>query len=432
MRLFVWLSLLVVAVCSGNEQQSDQTTGVRWRDLHVSVSSDGTTLLQPSSGFIPSGHLCGIIGPSGGGKSTFLAALGGVTPNHSGLDVKGNVWWQGVNDTKSTLSMKDGQVAWLQQHDAFFSMLTTREAVDMAAFLEFPNLPKSKRNELVESSLDALGLKNVQHRPIGDRTLGRGGLSGGEKRRLSVALELLSTPRLFLADEPTTGLDSSQAGKVVRLIRLLAKERHIPCVASLHQPRASIWRMLDSFILLGPGGRVCYMGSRKDATSYFAKLGYKCPPETNPAEYFIDLMSIDTEDPVDAAKDEARIEELARAFSQHQAKNEKLHGGESVWQPPPKTNNLLLARYNRHSLRPVRWIRRSMALLRRSWRQNIRNNKINALRLLAAVGNSFLFSQIFATVKKGVPTAKSIADRVALLSFGVINMSMVRTVSVLL
>lgn len=306
-------------------------------------------------------------------------------------------------------------------------MLTTREAVDMAAFLEFPNLPKSKRDELVDSTLDALGLSKVQNRPIGDRTLGRGGLSGGEKRRLSVALELLSTPRLFLADEPTTGLDSSQAGKVVHLIGQLAKERHIPCVASLHQPRASIWRMLDSFILLGPGGRVCYMGNRKDATSYFARLGYKCPPETNPAEYFIDLMSIDTEDPVDAVKDEARIEELANAFARHMAKNEQLHGSERIWQPPRKNSNLLSQfTNNRSSIHPVRWVRRFMALLQRSWRQNVRNNKINALRLLAAVGNSFLFSQIFATVKKGVPTAKSIADRVALLSFGVINMSMVR------
>jgi len=304
-------------------------------------------------------------------------------------------------------------------------MLTTREAVDMAAFLEFPNLSKSKRDELVDSSLDALGLKKVQHRPIGDRTLGRGGLSGGEKRRLSVALELLSTPRLFLADEPTTGLDSSQAGKVVRLIAELAKERHIPCVASLHQPRASIWRILDSFILLGPGGRLCYMGSRKDATFYFANLGYKCPPETNPAEYFIDLMSIDTEDPDEAVKDEARIEELAAAFSRHMNKNEQLHGSESVWQPPRKTNRGVQLN---GSIHPVRWARRSMALLQRSWRQNIRNNKINALRMLAAVGNSFLFSQIFATVKKGVPTAKSIADRVALLSFGVINMSMVSAV----
>jgi len=440
------LLLLLVITAAAQEagtkasKEDDETTGVGWRDLHVETSNGIITLLQPSSGFIPAGHLCGIIGPSGGGKSTFLAALGGVTPNHSGLKVEGYVWWQDANQTKSTLSMKDGQVAWLQQHDAFFSMLTTREAVDMAAFLEFPHLSKSKRDELVDSSLDALGLAAVQNRPIGDRTVGRGGagLSGGEKRRLSVALELLSTPQLFLADEPTTGIDSSQAGKVVGLIARLAKERHIPCLCSLHQPRASIWRMLDSFILMGPGGRVCYMGSRKDATAYFANLGYKCLPETNPAEYFIDLMSIDTEDPENAAKDEARIEELAVAFARHMAKNEKklYHGSDriSIWQPPiqqtsmhHRISGITIPSGGTTSIQPILWARRSMALLQRSWRQNYRNHRVNIIRLVAAAGNSFLFSKIFATVKKGVPTAKSIADRVALLSFGVINMTMVST-----
>ena len=297
-------------------------------------------------------------------------------------------------------------------------MLTTREAVDLAAFLEFPDLPKSKRDELVESSLDALGLKAVQHRPIGDRATGGGGLSGGERRRLSVALELLSTPHLFLADEPTTGLDSAQAGKVLHLIAQLAKERHIPCLCTLHQPRASIWKMFDSFILLGPGGRVCYMGSRKNATKYFAELGYNCPQETNPAEFFIDLVSVDTEDPIEAAKDEARIEKLAKAFSLRLKKSKE---SDSTWQPPSKS----IAVSSKAAVHPFRLIRRSLALLRRSWRQNVRNHKVNALRLGAAIGNSLLFSAIFGTVR-GAPSTKSVADRVALLSFGVINMSMVR------
>jgi ABC-type multidrug transport system ATPase subunit len=296
-------------------------------------------------------------------------------------------------------------------------MLTTREAVDMAAFLQFPQLRKSKRDELVESSLDALGLKTVQHRPIGDRTTGKGGLSGGEKRRLSVALELLSTPRLFLADEPTTGLDSSQASKVVRLIAQLAKERHIPCMCTLHQPRASIWKMFDSFILLGPRGRVCYMGSRQNATNYFSGMGYKCPPETNPAEFFIDLVSVDTEDPIQAAEDEARIEALAIAFALRKTKSSEMNSA-----LPPSN---LLAVSSNGALKPIRWVRRSLALLQRSWRQNIRNHKVNALRLGAAIGNSLLFAEIFGTVR-GVPSTKSVADRVALLSFGVINMSMVR------
>ena len=102
--LAIWLlfSLLFTTTTAAPEQHSEAEAGVRWRDLQVSTSSDGTTLLQPSSGFIPSGHLCGIIGPSGGGKSTFLAALGGVTPNHSGLRVSGYVWWEDDNGNDAT------------------------------------------------------------------------------------------------------------------------------------------------------------------------------------------------------------------------------------------------------------------------------------------------------------------------------------------
>jgi ABC-type multidrug transport system ATPase subunit len=173
-------------------------------------------------------------------------------------------------------------------------MLTVRETLELAAYLEFPSKSKKGRDELIDRNLDALGLAKVAHRAIGDRTQVAGaGLSGGERRRLSVGLELISTPQLFLADESTTGLDSSQAVKIVKLIVDLARERQIPAILSIHQPRASIWKMLDSFILLAPGGRICYSGPRQPALSYFKSLGYECPPETNPAEFFIDLVSVD-------------------------------------------------------------------------------------------------------------------------------------------
>lgn len=396
-------------------------------------------------------HLCllPVFTQNPSGKSTFLSALAGTTSKSSALQVSGAVWMENSNGTRSTYSIRcvnncvfvvccvihplsqrvilhsvnqtsTGELAFLQQHDAFFSMLSVRETLDLAAFLELPST--RDRDILVEYSLDALGLKSVQHRRIGDRASAKAGLSGGERRRLSVALELITTPKLFLADEPTTGLDSTQAQKVVDLMYKLAKERNIPCLCSLHQPRASIWKKLDSFILLAPGGRVCYMGERQAGTKYFAKLGYQCPPETNPAEYFIDLVSIDTEDPEQAETDQQRIDDLAKAFVSHTQSAHELETNE-----PRVLSFIFPDNVAVNKIPPFQWMRRFGALLLRSWRQNIRNNWVNGLRLGTSIGQAILLSEIFCTVRKGVPTAKSIADRTALLSFGAIQMSMVRT-----
>jgi ABC-type multidrug transport system ATPase subunit len=382
---------------------AEETAGIRWHDL--SVSTNRQILLHPFSFLVGNGQVCGIIGPSGSGKSTLLTALAGS----SSLQVDGLVWLQDKNGIATTLSLQDGQVAYLQQHDAFFHMLTVRETLELAAYLEFSDTPKPSRDKLVQQTMDALGLAKVSHRAIGDRVHARGaGLSGGERRRLSVGLELLSTPQLFLADESTTGLDSSQAVKIVKLIADLARERQIPAILSLHQPRASIWKMLDSFILLAPGGRVCYAGPRQEALQYFRTLGYSCPAETNPAEFFIDLVSIDTEDVEEAQRDEHRIERLAHAFQESQS-----HGLLPAISRPP-------APFIHH----YSIIRRFGALLRRSWRQNYRNRQYNTARLIASIGSSLLFSQIFKSVRAAVPAARNIADRTALLSFGVVNMSM--------
>lgn len=261
-----------------------QEGGIAWLDLNVAArarGSDDKMLLHKSSGFIPNGHLCGVIGPSGSGKSTFLAALSGTTLRSTKLKVSGHVWmmisennnhdiddsrcYDDISDKNDSydyhhyyLSTKEGDVAFLQQEDVFFSMLTPYETLSMAARLQLPaNLEHSERQLVVQKLMDSLGLGNehVQHRRVGDRAVGgegAGGLSGGERRRLSVAIELITTPKLLLADEPTTGLDSTQAEKVMSIIAKVSKEKRIPSICTLHQPRASIWKKLDSFI------RKCY------------------------------------------------------------------------------------------------------------------------------------------------------------------------------
>ena len=336
---------------------------------------------------------------------------------------------------KAYLSTRNGEVAFLHQSDAFFSMLTPRETLDLAAYLQLSGCDAAERRRVVDSMLDSLGLASVADRSIGDRTMGGGdggGLSGGERRRLSLAVELITSPRLFVGDEPTTGLASSQADKVVALIAKLARERNIPAICSLHQPSSRLWRMLDSFILLGPGGKTIYMGRREAAAQYFEKLGYKCPQHTNPAEYYIDLVTVDTEDPIEAVKDMERIDHLARAYAKEVERHHS--SGLELWAPPTEKKTVFgLALIDNDGAKVGRrnFTQRFGALLRIAWRQNMRNYKLNLVRLVGSVGQGLMFAELFKSVRIGKSITKSIADRVALLSFGVINMCMLAVMKTL-
>lgn len=168
---------------------------------------------------------------------------------------------------------------------------------------------------------------------------------------------------------------------------------------------------------------MCYAGSRKDALSFFAGLGYECPSLTNPAEFLVDLVSVDPEDPIQAKKDGDRIQQLFLAFSRYTEEQANENSGKictASGSIHPVNESMLAA--SRH---PFRVVRRCGALFRRSWRQNIRSTALNVFRLAVSTGTAILLSQIFPSVSKGEdPKPKSVADRVALLSFGVINMMM--------
>jgi ABC-type multidrug transport system ATPase subunit len=418
-------------------------SGIYWDDLSVQTA-DGTFLLHTFRGFVRNGHVCGILGPSGAGKSTTMSALGGTISTSSGLTIQGEVlYYDSEKGSKEYLRVDGGQVAWLQQKDNFFNMLSVQETLEFAAFLELPHFTQRQRLRRVKSIMDSLGLIKHKDRKIGDSAVHHG-LSGGEKRRLSLALELISDPKLFIADEPTSGLDSTMSEKVVRLIKTMVQQRDIPCILSLHQPRSSIFKMLDTLILLAPGGVVCYMGLASEAVQYFAELGFPCPVETNPAEFLLDLVSIDSEDPCQASADELRISRLAASFKETQNTFDRkcvvpfeadCHTDVDVEAAMNDDDGWIESGTTPHSsvskkkhLTHFRGLERFGRLLLRSWRQNSRNHQVNLFRLVASAGNAYLFTRIFRSIKKGYFTTKSVADRVALLSFSVINMSMMALV----
>ncbi|MGA1354986.1 MAG: ABC transporter permease, partial [Candidatus Limnocylindrus sp.] len=253
------------------------------------------------------------------------------------------------------------------------------------------------------------------------------GISGGERRRLSVGVILMGEPLLLLADEPTTGLDASQSAHVVQLLRNLAIERQVPVVASLHQPRSSIWGLLDDLLLLGPAGVVIYHGAGGDAAlSYFETLGYECPGQTNPAEFLIDLVSVDHDAPDGGEADKQRVRRLASAFKQRV--RESGESDASVKRSGTTVDPVQRSR-RVHASQPqrARVGSRMLTLLCRCWRQSVRNHQLNAVRLGVSSLLASLMGEFFGRFSS-TPTAISVAERITCLSFSSVTMAMVSLV----
>uniref|UniRef100_A0A8C5JIZ9 Broad substrate specificity ATP-binding cassette transporter ABCG2 n=1 Tax=Junco hyemalis TaxID=40217 RepID=A0A8C5JIZ9_JUNHY len=155
-------------------------------------------------------------------------------------------------------------------------------------------LPKSvkeqEKNERVNQIIKELGLSKVADSKVG--TQFTRGVSGGERKRTNIGMELITDPAILFLDEPTTGLDSSTANAVLLLLKRMSKQGRT-IIFSIHQPRYSIFRLFDSLTLLA-AGRVLFHGPAQHAIEYFQSIGYQCEPYNNPADFFLDVINGDS------------------------------------------------------------------------------------------------------------------------------------------
>lgn len=178
----------------------------------------------------------------------------------------------------------------VHQEDLFYGSLTVLEHLNCMARMKLDRrISADEVRFIIRDALERTGLIHCANTRIGDEGEGKV-MSGGEKKRLAFATELLTQPAILFCDEPTTGLDSYNAQKLVQTLQELAQTRNCAILCTIHQPSSELFAMFDQVLLLAEG-RVAFFGDPDDSIEFFAEQGYKCPTKYNPAEYLINVLA---------------------------------------------------------------------------------------------------------------------------------------------
>lgn len=264
---------------------------------HVGLTlPNGMSIFRDVSLRIPAGDTVAILGPSGCGKSSVTNVLSGRAGYGT---VTGQIKINGQRGEGIEVKSLKQVIGFVPQDDVLHRMLTVRENVEFQAELRMPwrgEESAAKRHEDVTDEVNrvlqsvGLGEESLQCTKIGDET--ERGVSGGQRKRVSIAMEYVAKPSLLFLDEPTSGLDSTTSYTVVDMIAKAAKATNCTTCAVIHQPRYEMLLLFDRLVLLAAGGCVVYAGPTKDAQRYFEQvLGVVFPKVANPADIMMDAVT---------------------------------------------------------------------------------------------------------------------------------------------
>ncbi|MBN3298478.1 ABCG8 protein, partial [Amia calva] len=285
---------------------------------------------------VRSGQMLAVIGSSGCGKTSLLDII--TCRDEGGQRISGEIL---VNGRPCTPRLVKKSIAHVRQDDRLLPHLTVRETLDFVAKLRLPtHFSQQQRDQRVEDVIAELRLRQCANTRVGNDYVR--GVSGGERRRVSIAVQLLWNPGILILDEPTSGLDSFTAHNLVITLSRLARGNRL-VLLSIHQPRSDIFQLFDLVLLLSSGAAV-YYGAARHMVPYFAALGHPCPRYCNPSDFYgkyratatgMDLISIDRRSAEQEAQCLDRARDLAARFW------EKVKGTEDYFWTPEESDAAL-------------------------------------------------------------------------------------------
>ncbi|GIL87008.1 hypothetical protein Vretimale_14202 [Volvox reticuliferus] len=281
--LCAWVPTLVVPGGQGRRSSLMSCVGTpREEGAAKPQAPKERQILFNVTGEVNPGEVLALMGPSGGGKTSLLTLLGG----RSTARLEGNVTFNGARMSKP-LKRKLGYV---MQDDLLFAELTVYETLYFAALLRLPrSWSRADKLARVDLVIEGLGLERCRDTIIGSHMMR--GVSGGERKRVSIGHELLINPSMLLLDEPTSGLDSTTALRLMHTLRSLASGGRT-IVTSIHQPSSRLYHQMDKLMLLAQG-HLMYYGDAQCVAVWFKMLGQPCPFGTNIADHILDLANGD-------------------------------------------------------------------------------------------------------------------------------------------
>ncbi len=227
--------------------------------------SNGEIGLDGNSFAVSRGELVCVMGASGSGKSTLLKVLAGqLQPTSGKVLLNGQSLYQNLDTLKR-------YVSYIPQEDAFDEQLTIGENLQFAAAIRSPHLSRRDRMRRLEAKLLELGLGERRDAVVGSAV--KKTLSGGERKRLNIGLDMIGMSDVYLFDEPTSGLSSKDSEHVIEIIRSMAHNKII--IVTIHQPSSKIFQMFHKAILLDKGGRLVFFGTPSDMLRYFAEAEHQ-------------------------------------------------------------------------------------------------------------------------------------------------------------